>query len=51
MLQEDDGDWVKMHVVRGGGCERERKAEDNMESGGGEGHKRAWIEEGGCIGV
>ena len=39
MLQEDDGDWVKMHVVRGGGCERERKAVDNMESG-------AWIEEG-----
>ena len=28
----------QMHVVGGGGCER--KAKDDMESGGGEGHER-----------
>ena len=40
-----------MHIVWAcGGCERERKVEDDVESGGGEGHERAWIEEGGCAG-
>ena len=34
-----------------GGYERERKAEDDVESGGGEGHERAWIEEGACAGA
>ena len=35
VLRKDYGDWVKeKHVIRGGKCarERERKAEDNVES-------------------
>ena len=32
VLRKDFGDWVKKnHVIRGGRCERERKAEDNVE--------------------
>ena len=32
VLQKDYGDWVKKkHVIRGGKCERERKAENNVE--------------------
>ena len=32
VLRKDYGDWVKKkHVIRGGKCEREMKAKDNVE--------------------
>ena len=54
VLRKDDDDWVKKSMsyevegVRGKGrCERERKAEDDVESSSREGHERAWFEKGG----
>ena len=42
---------AEKHVIIGERCERERKADDNMESYSRDGHERSWFEKGGCAGA